>query len=88
MFLHLGGDMSVPLAEVVAVLRADLAGYGPNREMIQSLRAAGKVRTLPGGPPRAMVLTTGCLYLTAVSPLTLKRRGTFLYLNWPEEEMK
>ncbi len=88
LFIHLGGDTSVPLAEVVAVLRADLAGYGPNREMVQSLRAAGKVKTIPGGPPRALVLTTSCLYMTGVSPFTLRRRGVAPYVNRLEEDTK
>jgi hypothetical protein len=73
-YLHLGGDRVVLLHELLAILRADLARDGPAREMVQSLRARGKLVLLPGGPPRSLVLTVRGAYLSPVSTMSMLRR--------------
>lgn len=65
----------VTLREVVAILRADAARDGATREMVQCLRARGKLVLLPGGPPRSLVLTTTGGYLSPISTLALLRRA-------------
>ncbi|MEW6547279.1 MAG: extracellular matrix regulator RemB [Bacillota bacterium] len=75
MYVHLGGDRMVLLGDVVAILRADLTRDGPTREMVQSLRARGKLVLLPGGPPRSLVLTVDGAYLSPLSTLALLRRA-------------
>ena len=74
MYLDLGGNRVVLLDELLAILRADLARDGPSREMVQSLRARGKLVLLPGGPPRSLVLTVTGAYLSPVSTMSMLRR--------------
>jgi hypothetical protein len=73
-YLYLGGDQMLLLDEVLAILRADLARDGPTREMVQSLRARGKLVLLPGGPPRSLVLTATGAYLSPLSTMSVLRR--------------
>ncbi|HHY95360.1 MAG TPA: DUF370 domain-containing protein [Firmicutes bacterium] len=88
MYLHLGADQIVRLVDLVAVLRGEVGQDGSTREMIQSLRAAGKVKTIPGGSPRSLVLTTDKLYLSPVSALTLKKRAESRSLQWTEDDRR
>lgn len=75
MYLHLGGDCTLLLVDVVAILRADVARDGPTREMVQSLRARGRLTLLQGGPPRSLILTRDRAYFSPVSTIALLRRA-------------
>lgn len=74
-YVHLGADCLARVDEVLAILRADLIRDGPTREMVQSLRARGKLVLLPGGAPRSLVLTDRGAFLSPLSTLTLLRRA-------------
>ncbi|MDI6823363.1 MAG: DUF370 domain-containing protein [Bacillota bacterium] len=75
MYVHLGADCLTRVDELVAILRADLIRDGPTREMVQSLRARGKLVLLPGGAPRSLVLTARGAFLSPFSTLTLLKRA-------------
>lgn len=76
MFLHLGGDVVVPLAEVVAIFDSALWTQSrPVDEFLQTARDEGLVVDVSGGRPKAFVLTSNRVYLSQISSLTLKKRA-------------
>lgn len=79
MFLHVGGDVTVSLKQVVAILDLRSTENGEShRELLDSYRARHKVEDISDGEPRSLVLTTDRIYLSPISSLTLLRRADFL----------
>ncbi|HHV61158.1 MAG TPA: DUF370 domain-containing protein [Firmicutes bacterium] len=91
MFLHLGGDVSVSTKELIAILDMSLtARSGATGEYLKAIREDGLVKDVSGGSPKSIVITDGHVYLSAISPLTLKRRaecGGLPPEGMPEEEV-
>lgn len=81
MFLHLGHNLSVRASEVVAI--HDFALFAPggvNRPLFERVQAEGRVADVTGGKrPRALVITTETVYISAISHTTLLRRTQNLY---------
>ncbi|NPV53139.1 MAG: DUF370 domain-containing protein [Firmicutes bacterium] len=78
MFLHLGGDVSVSTKELIAILDMNLATKsGATGEYLRAIKEEGFVRDVSGGSPKSVVITGGHVYLSAISPLTLKRRAEY-----------
>lgn len=73
MFLYLGGEMVVPLGEVVSLLDVRLAGFETNRRMVEQARSTGRLRGDLAGA-RALVVTRQGVYASPVSVATLTRR--------------
>lgn len=81
MYVHLGGELVLPVNAVVAVLDArTLPGSAVNEELLRRAQAAGRLRGGPVGPQaRALVVTReGVVYVSTVAARTLSRRMTRL----------
>ena len=79
MFLHLGRDVSVTLRDIIYIQDfRQLDASEENRRFWQRLQKARPVEDVSEGSPKALVLTDSCVYLSAISPLTLKKRAEFL----------
>lgn len=79
MFLHVGGDVTVSLKQVVAILDLRSTQNGEsNRQLLESYRKRHRVDDISDGDPRSLVLTTDRIYLSPISSLTLLRRADFL----------
>lgn len=79
MFLHLGADVVVSIAKVVAIL--DLRTVGSVREtkeFLQARRTAHRVIDISNGSPKSLILTDKEVYLSPISSLTLKKRGDLI----------
>ncbi len=77
MLLHLGGDRSVRLAEVEALLDSRLFIRSPaNREFIDLARSEGRLAARTERPARTVVVTGGPILLSPLSRATLTRRAT------------
>lgn len=81
MFLHLGGDFSVRVHQVISV--HDYSCMSGTKEGRGFLESAGKaVEDVSDGKPKSVVITDRKIYLSKVSPGTLKKRvedfGSFL----------
>ena len=79
MFLHLGNDMSIRLKDVISIHDYESFRYGDNKIFLESvvkekrlLRAAGKEQQ-----EKSFVITKDFVYVSAISPSTLKRRACF-----------
>jgi Domain of unknown function (DUF370) len=80
MYVHLGGDVVLAVTEVVAVLdvRA-VPGSAVNEELIRRAQAAGRIRGGGLKTAKALVVTRDrAVYVSSISPHTLKRRMTQL----------
>lgn len=74
--MHLGADVVVPLAEVVAIFDSELATVSRSAaEFLRAARDEGIVVDVSMGQPKAFVLTTKRIYLSQISSLTLKKRA-------------
>lgn len=81
MYVHLGGEVVVPVLEIVAVLDVRLVWSSEiNRELVD--RAAAEKRLQGGGlnsDCKAIVITTlGSIYTSGISVPTLTKRMTHL----------
>ncbi len=76
MFLHLGNDISVRAKDVIAVHDYKIFRDGVNREYLEEHRSRNRVidAANAGQPRKSLVVAGGYLYVSAISPLTLKRR--------------
>ena len=86
MFLHLGNGVSVRTKDVIAIQAFALFQNGPGKELLEAKRQAGLVvNTLELAPEyehesiKALVLTEDRIYLSVISPLTLKRRSELAF---------
>lgn len=80
MYLHLGQDYVVPLAQIVCVFDMDTATASKRtRTLIARLQQEGRIVELFDDLPRAGVLCDSALgehlYLTGLSPAALSRRA-------------
>lgn len=83
MFLHLGGNTVVALADVVAIF--DIESTTISRETREFLRVQeeeGFVTSVSDDIPKAFVVTENSkgikVYLTSISSATLHKRSSFL----------
>ncbi len=80
MYLHVGSDQLVPLADIVAVLDAEILSHSPEtRQLYLRLRSEGAVRGVDSHWRRSLVLwddgVAGGLVESLVSSMTLWARA-------------
>jgi len=76
MYVHLGGDLVVPIREVVAILDARLLEQSEiNRALVERAALAKKLKGIGVGPDcRALVVAVDGVYTSGISAPTLARR--------------
>ncbi|HHW14305.1 MAG TPA: DUF370 domain-containing protein [Firmicutes bacterium] len=81
MFLHLGGDVIVPLHQVIAIFdHEQVAQSRPTEDFLRVAKDAGRLLDVSGGQPKSFVLTNERVYLSQISSQTLMKRAE----NMPE----
>ena len=79
MFLHIGGDVSVPAKDIIFILDLRSTGTGvASQEFLEISRDEGLVTEIGPGEPKSLILTTERAYLSPISSLTLGGRSKFL----------
>ena len=74
MFLHLGDDFSIRLGEVISVHDYQcLSDSETGREFLE--REKDSMEDVSGGKPKSVVVTNHKIYLSKLSPGTLKKRA-------------
>ena len=74
MFLHLGGDYSVRAGEVISI--HDYEAMNKTETGKAFLQKRKKyIRDVSDGRSKSVVVTDGNIYLSALSPSTLKKRA-------------
>ena len=78
MYLHLGGDVVVPINEIIGIFDAKLMEQSPdNQRFLEIAHAQGLIRAkIPPHDQKSVVVTTTGVYTSAISSLTLTRRVT------------
>ncbi len=76
MYVHLGGEVVVPIQEIIGIFDARLIeGNDNNQHFMDSARSQGRMRAeTPLVDRKSIVVTTGGVYTSAISSLTLVRR--------------
>lgn len=77
MFLYLGGDVVVPVKEIVGIFDLRLRVSPVTREFLNVARDEGIFKVVVGDErAKSLVVTTREVYLSPVSCHTLKRRAS------------
>ncbi len=75
MYIHLGNDTDVPENEIIGIFDIENTSVNKDtKEFLSNAGNTGKTVYVSYEMPKAYVLCTGKVYITAVSPLTLKKR--------------
>ena len=78
MYVHIGGEVVLLIPDIIGIFDARLiAGNSDNERFVERARAQGLMRfEVPVHDHKAVVVTTGGVYESAISPVTLVRRVT------------
>lgn len=74
LYLYLGGNVVVAVAEVVAIVGARALASEGNRQLVRRALARGELEEPALRGCRALVVTTRGIYPSAISPQGLARR--------------
>lgn len=76
-FLHIGSDVILPYREIVVILDAQLLRQSAAvRDLVALAQVDRRVVNLAQGQPRSIVVADRGVYLSPISVLTLRRRGS------------
>ena len=78
MFLHIGGDFSVRFADIISIHDYDSMRKSEDGNAFFSKRKKD-LKDFSGGRPKSAVVTDKSIYLSALSPNTLKRRAEYVF---------
>lgn len=78
MYVHIGGEIVLLIPDIIGIFDARLiAGSPDNERFIERARAQGRMRVeVPPQDRKAVVVTTGGVYESPISAVTLVRRVT------------
>lgn len=80
MFIHLGSDHMVALADVIAIINVDEPIAESIRDIIQLAIADKKIcRICDKGQEKSLIITDDKIYLSPISSVTLFKRCRSLY---------
>jgi hypothetical protein len=76
MYVHIGGEVVLLIPEIVGIFDARMVAGNPHNEhFIERAKTQGRMRVeVPSQDRKAIVVTVGGVYESAISPVTLVRR--------------
>ena len=78
MFLHLGADTVIPLKDVISITDIKVVKLGINEEFLKTMEEENMIDDVSEGNAKSLIVTEKKVYLSAISPSTLKKRAYFL----------
>lgn len=75
MLFHVGGDTLVWLHEVIGIFDVQTQEIADTRAFLERMRALGRVEVVDAGELKSLIVTDRKVYLSPVSPQTLRRRA-------------
>lgn len=83
MFLHIGGDVVIPMKNVIAILDIDTTTTSKDtKEFLKIAEEEGFIETISNDLPKSFVITEtdkkSKIYLSPISSLTLQKRSSFV----------
>ena len=81
MFLHLGNDISVRAKDIISIHDYEIFKSGENNDVFKLMMSRGSVYNSKGllENVKSVVITNDFWYLSAISPVTLKRRAAAIF---------
>jgi regulator of extracellular matrix RemA (YlzA/DUF370 family) len=80
MFLHLGGDFSTKLKNIIAIVNSENAlGASTNREFLKTAEEEGFIQAIDRNNVKSIIITDKKVYLSPISSHTLKKRANFIH---------
>ncbi len=75
MYVHIGGDVSIPAPWIIGIFDLDrLAPAGVTAEFMKQVEEEGRLDWMTGELPRSMIVTVDRVFLSPVSTATLRSR--------------
>lgn len=83
MFLHLGGDVAVPVKNIIAILDIETTTISKDtKEFLKIAEEEGFIETISEEIPKSFIITEtdkkSKIYLSSISSVTLQKRTAFL----------
>lgn len=94
MFLHIGGDVSIPLKNIIAIMDLDVTTLSKDtRDFLKISEEEGFVEVVGSDIPKTFILAEcdkkSRIYLSEISSLTLlKRAGLIEKINYIKKQKK
>lgn len=83
MFIHLGGNVVVPLRDIISIMDLESSGYSKNtREFLKIAEDEGFLKKISDENPKSFIFTVKdnqtIIYLSPISSVTLQKRSRFI----------
>lgn len=83
MFLHLGGDVVIPLKNIIAIMDIETTTISKaSKEFLKIAEEEGFIETISNDIPKSFIITENNkkskIYLSPISSVTLQKRTEFL----------
>lgn len=83
MFIHLGGDVVVPLKDIIAIMDIESSSISQNtKEFLQTAEDEGFIKRISNDNPKSFILSEKdnktIIYLSPISSVTLQKRSGFI----------
>ncbi|QNU66986.1 DUF370 domain-containing protein [Ruminiclostridium herbifermentans] len=83
MFLHIGGDIVIPVKDVIAIMDIDTTTISKDtKEFLKIAEEEGFIRSISDDLPKSYVITEvdkkSIIYLSPISSVTLKKRSQYI----------
>ena len=83
MFLHIGGDIVIPVKDVIAIMDIDTTTISKDtKEFLKIAEEEGFIRSISDDLPKSFIITEidkkSIIYLSPISSVTLKKRSQYI----------
>jgi ribosomal protein S8 len=83
MFLHIGGDVVIPVKNIIAILDIDTTTVSKDtKEFLKIAEEEGFIESITNDLPKSFVITEtdkkSKIYLSPISSVTLQKRSGFM----------
>ncbi len=79
MYIHIGGEYSIPAKTILGVFDLDgiTSGSGDSLLFLKRAEADGRIESVSYDIPRSVIVTLEKVYISPISPRTLRKRIRF-----------
>lgn len=75
MFIHLGGDITIPLSDIIGILDIETTTISQStRDFLRVQEEEGFIINISEDIPKAFIITDKKVYLSPISSTTLQKR--------------
>lgn len=85
MFLHIGGDLIIPIKDVIGIFDLTSAENSATSEFLSVAKEEGFIVDQIDGEKKSFVLVNEKIYLSPIASSTLRKRWEFGTKGWEHE---